>query len=121
MSNKECEFLPRNKKLNFAARKLRSGATAQEKRLWNAFLCNIKPRFVRQKIIGNYIADFYCHEAKLVVELDGEQHNTLDAIEYDRIRTEYFNALGISVLRFSNKEADEEMSTICKKIKSFLN
>jgi len=117
----DIQFLPRNKNLNFAASKLRSEATAQEKRLWSAFLKNVKPKFTRQKIIGGYIADFYCHEMKLAIELDGSQHSTPDAIEYDKIRTEYFETLGITVLRFTNAEIDNNLAAVCKEIKKSLN
>ena len=117
----DVQFLPRNKKLIFAARELRIKATVQEKRLWNVFLKNVKPRFTRQKLIGNYIADFFCHRAKLIVELDGSHHDKPEVLEYELIRTEYFNSLGITVLRFSNREIDENIASVCKRIKDFLN
>jgi len=109
-------FLPRDKKLNYTASKLRAEATVHEKRLWSVFLKNVRPKFTRQKIIGRYIADFYCHEVKLVIELDGLQHYTSDAMEYDKIRTEYFKTLGINVLRFANSEIDNNLAVVCKEI-----
>ena len=70
----EKSFLPRNKKLKGFSRALRKNATPQESRLWYQFLRTYPVRFNRQRIIGNYIVDFYCDKAKLIVELDGSQH-----------------------------------------------
>ena len=56
------------------ARSLRRDMTKEERRLWYCFLKNLRPRFLRQKVIDNYIVDFYCSEVKLVIELDGGQH-----------------------------------------------
>ena len=55
-------------------------------------------------MIGNYIADFYCASKKLVIEVDGDSHFSDDAQEYDRIRTDYFEALGIRVVRYTNDD-----------------
>lgn len=81
---------PRNRNLLQKARNLRKGMTKEERHLWYDFLRYCSPRFRRQEIIGNYIADFYCHEAQLVLELDGSQHLDSKAIEYDARRTSYF-------------------------------
>ncbi len=82
-------------------------------------------RFQRQFGIGPYVADFYCDEAKLVIELDGEAHNDQAQMEHDRIRTEYMEALGIEVLRFENFEvfdyAQRTLDTIKQKIEERLN
>jgi very-short-patch-repair endonuclease len=109
-------FLPRNVELKGASRELRSGATAQEERLWYCFLRDFRPRFTRQRIIGNYIADFFCHKAKLVVELDGSQHYQPDIAANDAARTEYFNALSIEVIRFPNREVDGKFEYVCDTI-----
>ncbi len=88
------------------ARVLRDDMTDAERRLW----LRIKGKqvggfkFYRQKVIGRYIADFYCHQAKLAIEVDGAEHRTPDGIEQDRLRDQYMNSLGISVLRFTNDE-----------------
>ena len=110
------EILPRNKDLLSRARELRKNATKQENMLWYNFLNDFKYPFYRQKIIGNYIADFYCHKASLVVEIDGSQHFEKDKMEYDRVRTSYLNALGIKVIRFSNFEVDKEFYEVCSDI-----
>jgi len=113
----ENNFLPRNKELKLPSRELRTNATKQENHLWYDFLRNSIPRFTRQRIINNYILDFYCHQAALAIELDGMQHYEKDAIEYDKARTEYLNGLGIEVIRFSNREVDKNFTNVCKKIK----
>jgi len=111
-------MLPRNKKLKFTAAILRKNMTKQEKHLWYDYLAKHSSKFYRQKIIGNYIADFYCDKAKLVIELDGAQHYETDAMEYGGLRTKYFDSLGIKVLRFSNEECDSDFRRVCDIIAS---
>ena len=86
----------------FLARNLRKNATIQERRLWNLLknrqFYNLK--FKRQQPIGDYIVDFICKEAKIIIEVDGGQHNEPENIEYDKTRTEYLNNLGYKVVRF---------------------
>ena len=115
-----CEFLPRDKALKPRSRELRTKATKQENRLWYDFLRHSKPRFTRQRIIGRYIVDFYCHEAALVIELDGSQHYEPGAMEYDEARTAYLNALDIHVLRFTNTEIDTNFEGVCAAIQGML-
>ena len=100
------------------ARELRKNMTRQEKVLWE-FLRNYKFKFYRQRPIGRYIADFYCRKLRLVIEVDGSQHNAPEAVEYDRIRTEYMNSLGLTVIRFSNYEVDNNFSAVCAEIEEF--
>ena len=87
--------------------------TKQERHLWYDFLSGYSPRFQRQKTIGSYIADFYCHEAKLVIELDGAQHYEENVMEYDAVRTQFLNAAGIEVLRFPNAAVDKDFVGVC--------
>ena len=109
--------LPRDKKLRDRSRQMRQEATPQERKLWYDFLRTTQPRWNRQRIIGEYIVDFYCAKARLVVELDGHQHYEGDnLIEYDKIRTDYLNALGLKVLRFKNEEIDRNFFAVCKQI-----
>ena len=75
-------------------------------------------KFRRQHSIGGYIADFYCPSKKLVIEIDGPQH--LKNKEYDEIRTEYFEGLGIKVIRFTNEEVATETKKVTKKITTSL-
>jgi len=73
-------------------------------------------KFYRQKVIGNYIVDFYCPRAKLVIELDGGQHFMDEGIERDKERDRYLSSLGLKVLRFTDKEVINELSSVLEKI-----
>ena len=108
--------LPYESKLIVRAKQLRKDATKQENHLWYDYLKDYPIRFQRQKAIGNYIADFYCYRAKLVVELDGSQHYEEDALQYDLQRTDFFNTLGIAVLRFLNVDIDRNFEGACMEI-----
>ena len=90
--------------------------TPWEKKLWYQFLRTYPVRFQRQKPIGVYIVDFYCAKARLVIELDGEEHHTGEKLMYDKNRTDYLEKEGLSVLRFTNKEVDCHFSRICEAI-----
>ena len=92
--------MERNKKLTNNARVLRKQMTKEEAHLWYQFLCRYPLCFRRQYVIGNYITDFYCHQAKLVVELDGSQHCEPEETAYDIKRTAYLQSQGLHVLRF---------------------
>ena len=105
-----------NGKLNEKAKDLRKNATPWENKLWYEFLRGYTPRFQRQKIIGNYIADFYCSKAGLAVELDGGGHFEKGKAEADAIRTKSLNAQGVSVIRFSNSDVDTDFYEVCSAI-----
>ena len=109
-------YIPYNKKYNDRARALRKDMTPEERKLWYLFLRNHDERFLRQKIIDNYIADFYCPNKKLIIELDGSQHYTEDGMEYDRIRTEILNTYNINVIRFSNQDVNKHFKEVCEFI-----
>lgn len=90
--------------------------TKEEAHLWYQCLCRAKYRFRRQYVIGNYIVDFYCHQAKLVVELDGSQHDTPEEMEYDKKRTAYLLSQGLQVVRFSNLDVVRRFRDVCEMI-----
>lgn len=102
-----------NKNMIPRAKALRQPMTKQERRLWYDFLSGYFPRFQRQKTIGSYIVDFYCHEAKLAVELDGAQHYEENAKGYDAVRSEFLHAAGIEVLRFPNAAVEQDFAGVC--------
>ena len=108
--------MERNRKLSDNAKELRKTMTKEEAHLWYQFLCRYPQRFRRQYIIGNYIVDFYCHQAKLVVELDGSQHCDPGTMEYDQKRTEYLRSQGLEVLRFSNLDVMHQFRSVCETI-----
>ena len=101
------------------AKELRKNATPWENKLWYQFLKGLKDKgykFVRQKSIGPYIADFYCHQYKLVIELDGGGHYTDSQITYDNKRTAYFNSLNINEIRIINTDIDKKFAEVCTLI-----
>ena len=90
-----------DEQLTANARALRTNATKAERLLWRR-LSAYRPRFTRQLVIGPYIVDLACREAKLAIELDGSQH--IDAAVYDQRRTEFLNGEGWAVVRLWNNE-----------------
>ena len=108
--------MERNNKLTGNAKALRRQMTKEEAKLWYQFLRLYKPRFHRQYVIGSFIADFYCHQAKLVVELDGSQHCTPEEMEYDQRRTEYLQLQGLTVMRLSNLDVMRKFQNVCEVI-----
>ena len=114
------EEIVMDKKFNSAlienARKLRKNMTKEEKHLWYDFLKDYPVRFKKQKIIGNYIVDFYCANANLVIELDGSQHFEDENINYDKTRTEFLEQFGLIVLRIPNIEINSNFNNVCEYI-----
>ena len=108
--------MEQRKELKPKAQVLRKNATKEENLLWYNFLRLYKPQFRRQYVIGDYIVDFYCHKAKLVVELDGSQHCESEAMEYDQMRTVYLQSQGLHVLRVSNLDVMRRFVDVCDAI-----
>jgi very-short-patch-repair endonuclease len=110
--------LPRkqNKELVPYAKELRKNMTREEKHLWYDFLKSYSVKFTRQKVFGNYIADFYSSEANMIIELDGSQHHSLERKDYDEKRTAFFNEYGVIVLRINNSEVNRNFDDVCKYI-----
>lgn len=105
-----------NKKNITLAKNLRKNATRQENHLWYDFLSKYEIRFQRQKAIDNFIADFYCHKAKLVIEIDGSQHYTEQGRLNDSFRTEILEGYDLKVIRFTNKQIDTNFRNVCRYI-----
>lgn len=103
-------------KLTAISRVLRKNMTEEENHLWYDFLKKLPQTIHRQKVIGHYIVDFYCAEAKLVIELDGSQHRTQQGIQDDFLRDEFLNHLGIMVVRYSNLDIRENFEGVCSDI-----
>ena len=91
------------------AREMRKEPTAEEGKLWHLYLKLLESRFVRQKIIGPYIVDFYCPKLKLIIEIDGEQHYSEENAEYERRREDYFLTKGYMLLRFYNSDVNRNL------------
>jgi len=108
--------MERNQKLKHLSRNLRKNMTKEEILLWTNFLRRYPLQFRRQYVIGDYIVDFYCHAAKLVVELDGSQHYEGIGPQKDKERTAYLESHGLYVLRFSNLDVTGSFYEVCEKI-----
>ena len=104
-----------NPKLKTLSQNLRKNMTKEEKHLWYDFLKNLPITVNRQKVIGNYIVDFYCAKANIAIELDGSQHYFEKGLQKDATRDEYLNSLGIEVLRYSNLDI-KRISAVCVTI-----
>ena len=109
-------MIEKNNELLSIARSLRREMTPQERRLWFCFLKNYPVKFFKQRIIENYIVDFYCSPAKLVIEVDGSQHYDPEKMESDRKRSEVFQKYGLEVIRFSNREVNQYFDSVCESI-----
>ena len=98
------------------SQQLRKNATKEENLLWYRFLRHYDVQFRRQCPFGQYIVDFYCAKARLVVELDGSQHYEPQSMENDRTRSAYLESLGLQVLRFSNADITQRFDSVCQVI-----
>ena len=107
---------PYNKANIPLAKVLRKNMTPWENKLWYQFLRKYPVRFQRQKAIGNYIADFYCAKAQLVIELDGGEHYTPPQFEKDLIRTTELGKLNVKVIRICNLWVDRNFQSVCEFI-----
>lgn len=104
------------------ARRLRAAMTPAELVLWKSLRANrVKGfRFKAQHPIGYFIADFYCHVARLIIELDGSIHDSVEQKEYDTNRTYILEEFGLTVVRFRNEEVMQSLDTVLLKIRAYL-
>lgn len=110
-----------NSRLVPVARSLRKGMTKEERHLWYDYLRKYPVHFYRQRVIGNYIVDFYCAQARLVIELDGSQHYEDYGVAYDEKRTEFLQSYGLQVIRIPNNEVNRNFSGVCEHIDRIVN
>ena len=108
--------MAQTEKIRRYSQNLRKNMTKEERHLWYDFLKSYPVPFHRQYSFENYIADFYCHQAGLVLELDGSQHCTPEEIEYDRRRTAFLESKGLYVLRISNLDVMRQFRGVCEMI-----
>jgi very-short-patch-repair endonuclease len=118
LKGKVLRVLRYSKSLKKCSRSLRVNMTEAEKLLWEKIRGKqLKGfQFYRQKTIGNYIVDFYCPKAKLVMELDGGQHYSSEGKAKDRERDGYMKGIGLRVLRFSDKEVFNNTQDVLERI-----
>ncbi len=116
-------LLPYAVDLKEKARELRNRPTPAEKRFWNGlrkmpFYESLT--FNRQKPIGNFIVDFYCHRIQLVVEIEGDSHGQVATQHKDIERTRFLQSQGLTVLRFSNSEVEKSLEAVMVEIERFI-
>ena len=109
-------FLPHDNHQLDRARDLRKNMTEEERHLWYDFLRDYPVKIHKQKIIGSYIVDFFCESAKLVIELDGSQHYEEAGMKQDAVRTEFLESKGLMVVRYSNREVNQEFRAVCEDL-----
>ena len=107
---------PYNKSNIPLAKQLRKNMTPWERKLWYEYLRDYPVRFQRQKAIGEYIADFYCAKARLVIELDGGGHYCEEQMQADAVRTETLELMNLRVLRICNLDIDKNLRGVCEHI-----
>ena len=110
------EHMPLSNQMKDRSRALRSNMTRQESKLWYEFLKFYRPHFRRQYIIGQFIADFYCPKAKLIIELDGSQHYSDFGLKYDQWRTKKLDIKNNCVLRYTNWDLVKYFDSVCDQI-----
>ena len=108
--------IPKDNRQLENARRLRREMTTHERKIWYLFLRKYPVKIYKQRIIGRFIVDFYCASARLVIELDGSQHYEPQSMAYDTERSTFLSALGLKVLRFSNREIDRDFRGVCDQI-----
>ena len=115
------KIIPYNPKLRKYARKLRNKSTQSEIALWK----NLKGKkvmgydFHRQKPLDHFIADFYCYELKLVIELDGASHDFEDVQKKDARKQKRLESLGVTVIRFKDEEVFEDIGKVIGVIEAY--
>jgi very-short-patch-repair endonuclease len=116
-------FYGASRKIFEKASELRKSMTEAEKILWKELKDRevFKAKFRRQHPIDMFIADFYCHKHKLVIEVDGEIHLEQEILEYDDGRTHDIEKFGIKILRFTNKEVMTNIQKVKQRILNEIN
>jgi len=112
---------PYDPKLKERAKELRKNMTPWERKLWYEFLRGYRPRFQRQKMIGQHIVDFYCPEARLAIELDGSQHYTEEKRKADDLRTREIQKYKVQMIRFTNTDVMNHFTSVCETIHQEVN
>ena len=108
--------LPYDRRLNSRAKHLRHEMTPQERKLWFDFLRDYPIKIYKQRVIEFFIVDFYCAEAKLVIELDGSQHYENRNIKKDADRTAFLEGYGLRVIRIPNNDVGRNFCGVCEYI-----
>jgi len=108
--------LPYNPDLVERARKMRKHPTAAERILWEKYLRNLKPRFIRQRPIDQFIVDFFCPQLKLVIEVEGSIHDLKVNMIYDEVRELFLNVYNLELLHIQNEDIFNRLNDVCQII-----
>jgi very-short-patch-repair endonuclease len=108
--------LPYNPKLAERAKWMRKNMTETELKLWRDCLKKMPDRILSQRPIDNFIVDFFCPKKKIVIEIDGDSHDSKDGVEYDKERTSILEGYGLKIIRFRNEDILNNFQDVCKKI-----
>ncbi len=112
--------LPYNPQLVPRAKQFRQNPTPAEHKLWQSYLKQFPFRVLRQRPIAHFIVDFYCAALKLVIEVDGESHNTEEGEMYDEERTKILEGYGLAVVRFMNTQVMNQFEEVCGQIQELI-
>ncbi len=107
-------------KLTRYSQNLRRNMTKEERKLWYEYLKFLPVTIYRQKVIGEYIVDFYCDKYKVVIEIDGSQHYEDEVKEKDKQRDMFLMKLGIIVLRYTNLDINNRFNEVCEDISKYI-
>ncbi|HKL43940.1 MAG TPA: endonuclease domain-containing protein, partial [Candidatus Absconditabacterales bacterium] len=113
-------YLPYNPDLKKRSQELRNNITQAENKLRYKFLRGKDFNTARQKIINNYIVDFYIASKRLVIEIDGDTHRSEEEIKYDKRRTKELEEYGLKVIRFTNNEVYDNFEEVCNRIEDVI-
>ncbi len=118
MGNNFCDSIINMPTQKENARYLRKNMTPQERKVWDVIRNRqfYGYRFLRQYVIGVYIVDFICREKKLIIEIDGGQHNEPKNLEYDKQRFLYLESKGYRIIRFWNNEIDNNLTGVYQQL-----
>ena len=119
--NQSEAFLAYDRNLVERAKELRKHPTPAERRLWDDYLCRFPHRVLRQRPIDHFIVDFYCAALRLVIEVDGEIHDSEQSQVRDEERSKVLQSYGLTVLRITNAEVMGEFDRVCETIGAFMD
>ena len=118
--NQAALFLAYDRDLVHRAKEMRKNPTAAERKLWEQCLSKFPHRVLRQRPIDHFIVDFYCAALQLVIEVDGDVHDSEQAQVYDESRSKILHSYGLQVLRVTNAEVLGEFDRLCERILGFV-
>ena len=119
--NRSESFLAYDRNLVDRAKELRKHPTPAESKLWDDYLCRFPHRVLRQRPIDHFIVDFYCAALRLVIEVDGEIHDSDQSQVRDEERSKILRSYGLTVLRITNAEVMGEFDRVCVTIGAFMD